>query len=125
MVRGRLSSRFHRGYGVLHATLNDPVLDSVSRQAGDVVDVKLFHHIVPVLLDGFDTNSHPACRFLVCIALGDELEYLGFPGTENGCLHFCLRTVRNAGLVPVMNETSEYPRAEAGLTTVHLADRLR
>ena len=61
---------------------NHTIANGELRQAGDRVDVELFHDPLAVGLDRSHTYAQPARYRLVALALGDQSQDLPLPGGE-------------------------------------------
>src|SRR2546428_841838 len=64
------------------SAFNDAFGNSVTGQAGDIVDVQLIHDLLPMLLNGFDADDQFAGDLFVGETFGDELEHFGLARGE-------------------------------------------
>src|SRR5436309_632695 len=58
--------------------LNNTLACGMPHQARNIVNVELVHHLLAVLLDGFDAESQFPSDLLIGKSLGDQLKHLGF-----------------------------------------------
>ncbi len=86
--------------GQLDTALNNARRDGVASKARGGVNAQLFHHPLPVLFDGFDTDPQAGGDFFVALAFGNQLENLRFARSE--AVTFLFNQFHPARRFPVM-----------------------
>src|SRR5690348_7036210 len=87
----------------LRRGFDDAARDGVTREAGDVVDVELVHHLLTVLLHGLDADAEVGRNLLVHLALRDELQDLELARRELLAVHLH-RAALQVGIAIVVEE---------------------